>query len=367
MQIPFEVYNNSGAEMKAILTTNSIVQPLVSNLNKKKAYISTLNFSDELIPKFIPEYIHGSVSDFRNEIYNYILATTSDIVNYDAMNDVPDYLMTPYYVMCRYTSISNVKKYYIQYIKHIPTIITNTPSNYPSNKMNYYENTFYYYYDFGLFLQSLESTFNSLLTQMADDMGVTFNNGPAFSIIYNNSTITYNVNQSIVQASGNNDEVMLFMSNNLRNLLSFQALEDYNNLFSSLKLSPTISNGYVSTQIPLSIVKICTVKQIIVNSNMPCQNVQFYSNNKESDEVEEHRCVLMLYYNTSSVFGPSQTASYDIAMPIPYIYFTNDHFYQTNSKLNFSIWLRLNNSIMIQHVLKPGDYMNLVLRLELSI
>jgi hypothetical protein len=209
-------------------------------------------------------------------------------------------------------SLSNVKKYYIQYIKHIPTNITNTPSNYPSNKMNYYENTFYYYYDFGLFLQSLESTFNTLLTQMADDMGVTFD-GPAFSIIYNNSTITYNVNQSIAQASGNNDEVLLFMSNNLRNLLSFQALEDYNNLFSSLKLSSTISNGYVSTQIPLSIVKICTVKQIIVNSNMPCQNVQFYSNNNIADEVEEHRCVLMLYYNTSSVFGPSQTATYDIA------------------------------------------------------
>lgn len=366
MQIPFEVYNDSDNEIKAVIQSNQVVQALVSNLTKKKAYISTLNFSDETIPKFIPKFIEGSVSAFRDQIYNYLTNQTLDVVNIADKNNVQDILMTPYYVMCCYSNVNNLKKYYVQYVKHVPTNTINTPNNYPSNKLNYYENSYYYYYNFGLFLNSLEDTLNTLLTQMASDMGITYT-GDAFTITYNNSTVTYNVNQSILNASGDNDDVRIFMSNNLKKLLSFQAVENIQNLYSEIKLDNIVSGDFISTQIPLSIVKVCAVKNILLDSNMPCQNVQFYSSNNLPDEVEEHRTVLMLYYNTSTVFGPSQTATYDISMPIPYIYFTSDHFFQNNKLLQFSIWLRLNNGIMIQHILQPEDYINLVMRLELTV
>lgn len=367
MQIPFEVYNDTDVEMKAIIQANQVVQPLISNLLKKKAYISTLNFSDEMIPKFIPKFIHGPVESFRDQIYTFLGQVTNyDVVNISDKNAVPNIRMTPYYVMCGYSDANNVRKFYVQYVQHVPTNTLNIPLNYPSNELNYYENSYYYYYNFGMFLNSLEKTMNTLLTQMASDMGLTFT-GEAFNITYNNTTVTYNINESILNATGLNDDVRVYMSNNLQKLLSFSSIENIQNLFSQIKFDDVVSGDFISTQIPISIVKVCTVKNILVDSNLPCQNVQFYSSNNLPDEVEEHRTVLMLYYNTNNVFGPSQTASYDISMPIPFIYFTSDYFYQNNKLLQFSIWLRLNNGVMIQHILQPDDYINLVLRLELSL
>lgn len=364
MQIPIEFYNNTGEVQPATITANGVVSCLTNNLKSKKAFISSLNFSDEGIPKFIPQYIYGDVETYRNEIYNYIESLPySEASNISYKNDVPAVDMTPYYVLVSYQTpaYEGDNLYFSQYIQHVPSSnVKTTPPSYPSTAQNYYENDYYYYYDFGTFLQTIETTLNSLMVMAGSFTDMNNVGTNLFSITYNDQTITMNFNVEFVNYPG----IRIYFSNTLVDLLGIKT-GARQPLFTQIDLrGGEVSGEVLAVERPVSISKICTVKNILVTTNMPCEQVQVFSNLSAPNFIESHPIILFLNFVPNSVFQTSESANYNATLPIPYIYFTDNQFLQTNKNLQFSIYVRLNNGIMLLLKCQRNDYINLVLRVE---
>lgn len=363
MQIPIEFFNNSGEVQPATITANGVVSCLTNNLKSKKAYISSLNFSDESIPKFIPEYIKGDVETYRNEIFNYLMALPNSLVsNLSSANDVPTVNMTPYYVIVSYQApaYGGAELYFVQYVQHEPNSnVKSVPSSYPSTLQNYYENDYYYYSNFGTFLQSIETTFNNLMI-LANSMASGTNETNLFNLTYNDQTITMNYNVDFVNTPG----IKLYFSNTLIDLIGVKT-GPRQPLFTQIDLrSGEVTGDFLTIEQPVSINKICTVKNIVVTTNMPCEQVQIFSNLSTPNFIESHPIILFLNFVPNSVFQTSESANYNATVPIPYIYFTDDQYMQINKNLQFSIYIRLNNGIMLLLKCQRNDYINLVLRVE---
>lgn len=362
MQVPFELFNNTDNTITATIKANGKVECLTSNLKSKKAYISSLNFSDESIPKFIPNYINGDVNSFKNEIINYILSKPGGgITNDSTVFNIPNNNMTPYYVMATYTE-GEYTQCTPLFIPHMPTDINNIPSNYPGTIQNYYENEYYYYYDFGIFLQQFETALNESMMEIANIAQIydlIDNNVNLFNLTYNDNAITYNFNTEFVNYPG----IKIYFSNNLCQLLSMPNIKGQ--MYSQIDLrSSALNEDYNSLQIPVNITRISSVKNLIITSNMPCETVQIFSNINTPNFIESYPIILFLNFTPSSLFTSSNSASYVANDPIPYIYFDKNEYSQINDFVSFTLRIRLNNGIMLNVTSRPNDYINLVLRVE---
>lgn len=362
MQIPFELYNNTDTKMEGTIKANQTIDVFKTNLFKKQLYVSSLTFSDELIPKFIPQYIYGDVNAFRQGIFNYI-STLVNLFNQDGQwgEQIPTINMTPYYVLCSVQQPGGTN-YFLQFVSHAPDAKKTPPYSYPSSKISYYEDSYYQYSDFSIFMEQIQNSMSYILDQLAISNGINYT-GEAFYITTSNDTINLYVNDQIFNAP--NTTVKLYMSSNLITLLNINGRPvSGTTMFNEVPFK--INNGdYMLCELPTDTSKICPVKQILLDTNLPTENVQFYSSNNAPNIKEERATILMLYYTPSTIFQASNIASYVAAMPIPYIYFNTD---TNNSSLypEFRLLLRMNNGIVIPHMLSPSDYVNLTFRLEIK-
>lgn len=354
MQIPFELYNKTNGLIKAQINANQKIAVFQSNLLSKQLYISTLNFSDTTIPKFIPEYVHGPLSYFKQSVAEFV-----NPVNTQTYGNFPLINTTPYYVLCSFEESPGHVNYYLKFVSHLPNVNATAPAFYPETQMSYYENNYYYYNDFSKFVKQVSNALAEIVNDMASLLQIQYS-GSSFYITTSDNSMTFNVNETIYNASGEN--IKLYMSNNLATLLNLNAVSQNNNMFSEIKLE--ISAGdYMTLETPTDMSKICPVKQILIDSNLPVENVIFYSNNNAPNVIEERKTILMLFYTPSTIMQSSNVASYNVGMPIPYIYFNVDQWHNQNYA-EFNIFLRLTNGIVIQHMLETNGYINLVFRLE---
>lgn len=373
MQIPFELYNKTGKPMPATINAGQNIDVFKSNLLKKQLYVSSLTFGDELIPKFVPEYIYGDVNTYRTEIYNYICSLDPYGSFHNATGNwgqnIPLVNATPYYVLCSFEQEAGSINYWLFLIEHAPSAQKTAPYNYPSSVNDYYENDYYHYADFTRFIQQIQTAMAYIVDRMAIALLATYTGQP-FYITISNDTINFYVNEQIYNTTTgltppSPANCKLYMSNNLISLLNINGIPVPGvDLFSEIPFN--INNGdFMVHEVPIDISKICPVKQILLDSNLPVENVQFYSSNNSPNTIEIRKTILMLYYTPSTIFQASNLASYVAAMPLPYIYFvTNEN--HSGSYPEFKLMLRLNNGIVIPHILEFNGYINLTFRLEIK-